>query len=127
MCMIGSELRKPVMNVRRGKPIVAFRAWRLTRGGNLRSTSQNFRWNKNGVTTAGIAPDKAKKMSYFNTWGIRQCSTIENNDGLWAFKTPTAVDRQFGRYGYKVGVVLLWGRVVEHRNGYRAEHARIWQ
>jgi hypothetical protein len=52
--------------------------------------------------------------------------------GIYALTFPEAIERHellpdsgdFGQDAYVFGVVLLWGRVVQHEQGYRAEYGR---
>lgn len=47
--------------------------------------------------------------------------------GVWAFKTEEAARRKMLQSGpgHAYGSVRLWGQVVEHTEGYRAEFARV--
>lgn len=47
--------------------------------------------------------------------------------GLWAFKDPNrALHKAVSDYGeFVVGSVWMWGEIVEHKDGYRAEYAMI--
>lgn len=48
--------------------------------------------------------------------------------GVYAFKTLAELKADVGERapgGYCYGQVKLWGRIVEHEYGYRAEYARV--
>lgn len=46
--------------------------------------------------------------------------------GIYAYKNPLQMIRHCSRgSGYVWGRVLLWGKVFDHKGGYRAEHAQI--
>lgn len=51
------------------------------------------------------------------------------NCGVWGFKSRESIMEAMAKYRqgdapYAFGRVLLWGRIIEHANGYRAEHGR---
>lgn len=92
------------------EPILAWRRWRVVMrrhgGYNLKSIHVRQHLWRNGA--ASTTPP-----------------TLDDALGLHAFKSYRAA---IG-YGVKppivVGQVALWGVVIEHWNGYRAEHARV--
>jgi hypothetical protein len=94
----------------RAGEIIGFRAWRL-RGDLLQSMFiENYPWRPGAVEHAPVLAD---------TWGA----------GLHAFKTLKMAKQQYC-YAYPgepifYGEVALWGDVIEHETGYRAEYASI--
>lgn len=81
--------------------IIAWRAWR-TDGTTLYSTYMGCKWE----------PDKP--MTGAPGAGF----------GIFAMKDRGEVEHFFGG-GCVIGQVALWGDVIEHTHGYRAENARI--
>lgn len=110
MCMIGDF--KKMRNVRRGRPIVAYRTFRP----HLRSMFKPFKWNNGTVTVADYAPS--------DRWPAM-------HSGLWAFKTAAKATHMRdsyhvkGRVKKKIRKVLLWGIVAEHKLGYRAQYGLV--
>ena len=95
--------------------ITAWRLWEVKPDGTLKSYAVENVW----------APDEPMTGEPF-LWGGHGTA------GVYAFKTKEAFMREFGvcleaRFlgGYVWGEVSLWGEVVEHEDGYRAQYARI--
>jgi hypothetical protein len=83
--------------------IIGHRAWRV-HNGLLQSMAVDTVWAPNEVME-GI-PD--------------------NGLGVHAFKTASAVLTEYGCHGpVAIGTVLLWGEVIEHELGYRAEFGKV--
>lgn len=116
MCLKGRGIR--VHRVPKKRPIVAWRVWRLPVNwhdfGLLRSEYINEMWEL-VEKTADIIPSMPS-TSGKNTRGY--------TSGIHAFKTEYGLTTSYPNYIIK-GQVALWGKVVEHVNGYRAQHARI--
>lgn len=101
--------RPPIKDagIRAGE-IIAYRAW-TWEGGLLRSMAANFAWIPgeiaHGVPSQGV--------------------------GVHAFKTLGDTVGQYGSYGHSAerpivfGTVALWGDVIEHEKGYRAEFGAV--
>lgn len=54
--------------------------------------------------------------------------SLQSKCGLWAHRQPIpdcACEDPGTRYHGAVGVVRMWGRAVEHTDGWRAEHAEV--
>jgi hypothetical protein len=94
--------------------IRAYRAWVWT-GDGLAALTGRSTWRP-GQNTARCGQNARHRVPH------RSCGC-----GFWAFKRPDDVVRfALGGLGpIVVGQVWLWGRVVEHTEGWRAEHARI--
>jgi len=99
--------------VRAGE-IIAYRAWKL-HGDSLylRSMFVDYIWQ----------PDKPQKdpERHLNDYG---------GNGFHAFKTLEKCKQEYGYIhgfglGHVYGEVALWGQVIEHKRGYRAECARV--
>jgi len=92
--------------------IVGHRIWRADKWGFLKSMAMSTIW----------PPDEPLHCSEeLNAW---------NGCGVHAFKRQTDVLTEYGLSGgdydiRAVGQVLLWGTVIEHENGYRAEWGRV--
>jgi hypothetical protein len=85
--------------------IIGHRVWRVT-GGLLRSMAVDTVWAPNEVME-----------------GIPH---IENGQGVHAFKTESlALTEYAGLPDIAVGTVLLWGDVIEHELGYRAQFGKV--
>lgn len=102
--------------------IVGHRVWEvhlLDGVPTLRSWAINCFWPPGEVVS---------DVSYTN----EQChGGIEdyNQRGVWAFKTRDLLHEDFRRYclarGLVYGTCYMWGTVIEHELGYRAQHARV--
>lgn len=97
--------------VRAGE-IIAYRAWVLGYDGLLHGMfMSDYKWLPGAI-------EHAPKVH--PTWG----------EGLHAFKTLNEAKQQYSCYsltdlGVVFGEVALWGEVIEHETGYRAEYASI--
>jgi hypothetical protein len=87
-----------------GRIVVGWRWWRLYRLDMLHSVSTNVPWPPFSV--------------------VRETRPLNSGYGLMAFKSR-ALAEAGQAYGSVLGTVELWGNVVEHEFGYRAEYARI--
>lgn len=105
--------RKPIKNegIRMGE-IIAYRCWPI-KNGFLWSTAAGRAW----------APGEPMKAGEHH---------IRDGLGVYAFKdmsrviqTVNNVAGSGGREGVAFGTILLWGEIVEHEIGYRAEYAAI--
>lgn len=107
------------------EPITGWRLWFVTNGLRLRSlTSSLPLWHPE------TPPARAKCGC-----GVRhpEAPAWEGHCGIYALKSRQLLGDFGGRYisnfsefrlhGLVFGRVALWGRVIEHKNGYRAELA----
>jgi hypothetical protein len=102
--------------------LIGWRVWRITSLGYLRSLTADAIWLP-GVPME--APAVVDSHGATKTGGT--------DLGIHVFKERNGaileVENYASRYeqhvGYAVGSVLLWGEVVEHERGYRAERAKI--
>ena len=88
--------------------ITAWRIWRLGKDGMVYSPIVNMPWFPGEV--------------------VRALPHLGAEDGIYASKTRPEMKwppSPRASWPLVVGRVLLWGIVIEHENGYRAENARI--
>jgi len=94
--------------------LIGHRAWKVEGGNLLRSYSAGSAW------FPGLAmQDKIGKGQEIDD---------HNTAGIWAFKDPYELAHEFYdeiRSGGVFGTVWLWGTVIEHECGYRAQYASI--
>lgn len=102
--------KKPPDTASRDKPFVGWRAWKLDvddDGPVLVSTYKGTRWT--GPVLHAHEPPPFNKPEDGVAYG----------PGIYAMKEWSDLTYPF------IGTVELWGRVVEHEKGYRAEHALV--
>lgn len=97
--------------------LVGYRAWILSTGGLLRSLSQDRVWEPG-------KPMQAKRVPSDDGEGVYAFSSKQN---LQSFLDREWISSTQSLSGAKLvtGTVALWGQVVEHELGYRAEWASI--
>lgn len=91
--------------------IIAWRAWSFmsTRGRPcLRSISAQATWEPNVIMD-----------------DMRMGTGVKSTGGIHAFKTRACAERNFSPRHYIIGEVSLWGEVIEHEDGYRAQYGAI--
>lgn len=94
------------------EPVEGWRAWRLSfdrLGPSLHPTGRGGPWQRASVTTAGCWRHRRHHAP------TRDCSC-----GLYAVRDPDQL--RHARSPAVIGTVALWGRVVEHTIGWRAEY-----
>lgn len=108
--------RREVPQELAAEPIIAWRAW--------------------GTDSTGLLRPTAVGMAFRDTWATRD-ATARCLRCLYLFGTPPGVNCGCGLYACKTedgirgnphriwGQVALYGKVIEHEHGYRAQHARI--
>lgn len=103
--------------------LTAYRIWRID-GHILRSLSQNAPWIPGGIMEGNPAK-----------------STVFGQEGIYAFKELANAEKMLTRHRaivgrqilqeeqtqqtHLIGSVKLWGDIVEHERGYRAQFARV--
>jgi hypothetical protein len=85
--------------------IIGHRAWRVRDDGLLQSMAVSTVWAPNEVM-------EGKPSDY-------------NGMGVHAFKTASAALTEYWGYEIAIGTVLLWGEVIEHELGYRAQFGKV--
>lgn len=90
------------------EPVQAWRAWRIDGDGTLRSVAWDRTWPAREVAVAGCA------------FGSRHVAPAGHcSCGWYGLSDPTPL----WTGGDVVGRAYLWGRIVVHAAGYRAEYA----
>lgn len=112
MCMIGQVVA--VHDIPRSKPLIVYRAFGIAAE----------------YTRAPHYVLRPVAQTYMGTWGdpdeiavSHRLPGARNFNGLWAFLDPDQRDREF-KHNIR-GTVAVWGRVVEHEDGVRAEFAQV--
>lgn len=81
-------------------------------------------WNWDGSSLRGVCARWPSEVLEA-TCGL--CDTVpswNHSCGIYAAKTPAEVHVFYGRSSI-VGMVEMWGELIEHEHGYRSSHARI--
>lgn len=98
------------------EPLVGWRAWgNISNEGYLKALAGSYYW----------VPGKPMQCRCQSCGGFTKPTFelgVHNGAGFYAFKSITQLieDRA---YGQCIGQVYLWGQIVEHTRGYRAEFA----
>ena len=103
--------------------VVAFRAWRVVDGALL-SPYIPCRW-EGPVMHAECYP--ANRTLEFGRGWLATPHTAPHADcrcGIYAYHRP-GVQAYYGEFEWVDGIVAAWGRIEAHRDGLRAEHARV--
>jgi hypothetical protein len=123
-------------------PLQGYRCWRVDHEAGqpvLRSLYHATAWPANGPLQASCEAAARRFAAWVRqilsrgarphaapTWGcqcgIYACTRLD--DAATIEPTPRLPSGPRGDPGTVVGVVLLWGRVIQHEGGYRAEYAR---
>jgi hypothetical protein len=78
-------------------------------------------WVNDPDDPTGLAEREEEALSAHGRIPAVNCSC-----GFYVFKDESACRAEFGEHpSVVIGRVLIWGRAIEHAEGYRAEHARI--
>jgi hypothetical protein len=104
-------------------PVVAFRAWRIV-DGRLLSPYIPCRW-EGAVMHAQCYP--ANRSLLFGRGWLEAPHEPPHRDcqcGIYGYHAPGA-QAYYGEFEWIEGIVAVWGRIEAHRNGLRAEHARV--
>jgi hypothetical protein len=105
------------------EPVIAFRAWKLL-DGELMSPYVPCRWD-GPVLHAGCYP--ANRTLLFGRGWLVAPHEAPHRDcrcGIHAYHRPGR-QAYYGEFEWVEGVVSLWGRIEAHRDGLRAQHARV--
>lgn len=105
------------------EPVVGFRAWRLV-GGQLLSPYIPCRWE--GRTMHAACWPANRVLLKGRGWMAEPHESPHPRCqcGVYAYHRP-GVQAYYGEWLWTEGVVTAWGRLEAHRDGLRAEHARI--
>jgi hypothetical protein len=105
------------------QPVVGFRAWRVVDGALL-SPYIPCRWD-GPVMHAACYP--ANRSLEFGRGWLDVPHDPPHADcrcGIYAYHRP-GVQAYYGEFEWVEGIVTVWGRIEAHRDGLRAEHARV--
>lgn len=93
--------------------IIGHRVWCCLDGGWLGSVAVDVIWPPDEPMTLGAAPQLPQGL--------------ENGGGVHAFKTRAEAIRNYKhrKEPQAYGTIALWGEVIEHERGYRAEFGKI--
>jgi hypothetical protein len=104
--------------------ILAYRCWRLSEG-LLRSVYMHDYWEPKEIMSAREIEDWSERG--IHAW--KDLNSREFNEYVRGYleisSNPRKAPRDVRPVVIVTGTVLLWGDVVEHEHGYRAEYARI--
>jgi hypothetical protein len=115
------------------EPILAYRVWWITLDDgepqNLRSLTYKIRWKPRRPLRAHCLFELSRRQASFHP--NEQCPCLTHTCGVYALKDPVGLDawgKVYGTYTQAnllrvVGQVALWGKVLQHELGYRAEYA----
>ena len=95
--------------------IYGFRGWNLTVNDRLQSLAYDTVWEQANMTAQCVIP-------HGNIFPFRECSC-----GLYAHKLSPFKREQYVTSidGVALGIVEMWGRIIEHEYGWRAEHMAV--
>jgi hypothetical protein len=105
------------------EPVAAFRAWRVI-DERLLSPYIPCRW-EGPVMHAECYP--ANRALLFGRGWLDTPHEPPHRDcqcGIYAYHRP-GMQAYYGEWEWVEGVVSLWGRIEAHRDGLRAQHARV--
>jgi hypothetical protein len=135
------------------QPIVGWRIWRVTRGidrrmstlqlanelleaerrGEVRPVERLFRYRLRSLTQPGLWPPGRRLQSSCEREGVDDATHEAGPDavcacGIWALRQRGGAERLMGSYrdsggATALGRVALWGRIIEHENGWRGQFA----
>jgi hypothetical protein len=114
-------------------PIIGYRHWFVRADGQLRALTMDYLWAAGKPLLAQCRQQYGEPSNRYQLQGSHDPPHSVCPCGIYAFKQAPAadelwMDRMFDGTGgtpYIFGAVLLWGRIVEHERGYRAQYARV--
>jgi hypothetical protein len=103
-----THFRKPLpwIGIPEPENLVGWRCWRVNKRGYLESIWVSCIWHPGNIMTADKITDYAR-------------------NGIHSYKEITKAVKHPIIPPYAIGQVRLWGIVIEHKDGHRAQHARI--
>jgi hypothetical protein len=122
------------------QPIIAYRIWKVSPEGRLSTAYRNsgkWPWMKPYSASCDKVHVAANNRSPYDPFFITalgvDTTTVADHDGphfdctcgLYGYKTVKCLEQTFPQYyttNCVLGRVALWGKIVEHKDGYRAEY-----
>lgn len=109
------------------EPVLGWRAWRLHRTDDrlrIVPTTPRSAWEPRQAIHATCSGSHTREYMVYNPHLVKFHRSPEPGCtcGVHAIKDPSRLARS-GRAAAVVGRVAMWGRVIEHTKGYRAEFA----
>lgn len=104
-------------------PVVGFRAWRIV-GDRLHSPYIPCRWDGRDMHAVCFPANRSLTRGVGWLDGEHDAPHADCQCGVYAYHAP-GTQRWYGEWHWVEGVVTVWGRIEAHRDGLRAEHARI--
>ena len=104
-------------------PVVGFRAWRIV-GDRILSPYIPCTWD--GPILHAACFDANRRLQLGKGW-LTEPHDSPHPDcqcGIYAYHRP-GTQAYYGDFDWSEGVITAWGRIEAHRDGLRAEHARI--
>lgn len=113
------------------EPSIGYRAWRIS-DSRLVSMVTPLVWQPGEVQTARCLSETIVAPYLRDSWRTllpaHSSPTSSCSCGFYgAYHLDEVLQSRFGRarHGRCVGAIAAWGRVVLHREGFRAEHVRL--
>lgn len=104
------------------RDLIGWRVWRITSLGYLRSLTADAIWLPGVPMEATGVSDSNAPILKASDLGIHVFA--ERNGAVLEVEQYVRMEGS-NNHSYAIGSVLLWGEVVEHERGYRAERAKI--
>jgi hypothetical protein len=104
-------------------PVVGYRAWRIL-GERLMSPYIPCRWDGREMHASCWPANRSLLRGEGWLDAPHASPDPRCRCGVYAYHAP-GTQRYFGEFLWVEGVITTWGRIEAHRDGLRAEHARI--
>lgn len=125
--LAGQRARETETDIRAGE-IIAARCWILFNE-SLYSMTVPYRWYPGAINEAGTkSPDSDHFLNSGGSIFVDYETFVPETEGFYAFKTMQLCCSEYDYYSdffIVRGTVALWGTVLEHELGYRAQFAKI--
>lgn len=117
---------KPIENagIKAGE-IIAYRGWRVLNGELVSIYKRQHTWKPGEPMTGDVRG--AYGVHAFKTHNLveKYCDIYSCGGFGWVVVFLTADGPKIEEPVFAIGTVALWGEVIEHEHGYRAEYAKI--
>ncbi len=121
----------PYAGIRAGE-IIGYRAWKVFHNLNLSSLAHLFIWEPGATIEGDLNEVVMTSFDGFNlisiyggVYAYADESPCQAERERWQRRLISTGDDIYRLYGIALGTVKLWGEVVEHERGYRAQYAKI--